>query len=395
MKRNGYLALCFIMCFTFFSPMAVRAAEKSGPQNGEMNFAPHARSAVMIEADTGTVLYDKNANEKMPPASITKVMTMLLIMEAVERGELKLTDKVRASDRAASMGGSQIFLQPGEEMTVEDMIKGIAIASGNDASVAMAEHLGGTEEGFVNRMNERAKQLGMKNTHFVNSNGLPAENHYSSAQDIAIMSRELLKHEGITRFTGTYQDYLRKDSANPFWLVNTNRLVRFYEGVDGLKTGYTGEAKYCLTATAKRNNMRIIAVVMGEPDVKTRNNEVATMFNYAFTHFQVMPMYKKGEAVQPITVDKGQQPQIHAITPHSVSMLMKKGESADQYTKEIVLDQRVYAPVKQDQVIGHIFIRTKDGKEVNRIDLYPEQAVAKAGMWEILKRTTKNVFISY
>ncbi|MDF2683128.1 MAG: D-alanyl-D-alanine carboxypeptidase [Brevibacillus sp.] len=395
MKRNGYLALCFIMCFTFFSPMVVAAAEKSGPQNGEMNFAPHARSAVMIEADTGTILYDKNANEKMPPASITKVMTMLLIMEAVERGELKLTDKVRTSERAASMGGSQIFLQPGEEMTVEDMIKGIAIASGNDASVAMAEHLGGTEDGFVNRMNERAKQLGMKNTHFVNSNGLPAENHYSSAQDIAIMSRELLKHEGITRFTGTYQDYLRKDSANPFWLVNTNRLVRFYEGVDGLKTGYTGEAKYCLTATAKRNNMRVIAVVMGEPDVKTRNNEVSTMFNYAFTHFQVMPMYKKGEAVQLITVDKGQQPQINAVTPHSVSLLMKKGESGDHYSREIVLDQRVNAPVNKEQVIGHIFIRTKEGKEVNRIDLYPEQSVAKAGMWEILKRTTKNVFISY
>ncbi|MFD2371840.1 D-alanyl-D-alanine carboxypeptidase family protein [Brevibacillus sp. GCM10020057] len=395
MKRIGYLALCFIMCFTFFSPTAVFAAEKSGPQNGEMNFAPHARSAVMIEADTGTVLYDKNANEKMPPASITKVMTMLLIMEAIERGELKLTDKVRASERAASMGGSQIFLQPGEEMTVEDMIKGIAIASGNDASVAMAEHLAGTEEGFVARMNERARQLGMKNTHFVNSNGLPAENHYSSAYDIAIMSRELLKHEGITRFTGTYQDYLRKDSANPFWLVNTNRLVRFYEGVDGLKTGYTGEAKYCLTATAKRNNMRIIAVVMGEPDVKTRNNEVATMFNYAFTHFQVLPLFKKGEAVQPIIVDKGQVPQVNAVTPHSVSLLMKKGETADHYVREVVLDQRVNAPVSRDQVIGHIFIRTKDGKEVNRVDLYPEQSVAKAGMWEILKRTIKNVFISY
>lgn len=395
MKRIGYLALCFIMCFTFFSPMAVFAAEKSGPQNGEANFAPHARSAVMIEADTGTVLYDKNAHEKMPPASITKVMTMLLIMEAIERGELKLTDKVRASERAASMGGSQIFLQPGEEMTVEDMIKGIAIASGNDASVAMAEHLGGTEEGFVTRMNERARQLGMKNTHFVNSNGLPAENHYSSAYDIAIMSRELLKHEGITRFTGTYQDYLRKDSANPFWLVNTNRLVRFYEGVDGLKTGYTGEAKYCLTATAKRNNMRIIAVVMGEPDVKTRNNEVSTMFNYAFTHFQVMPMYKKGEAVQPIIVDKGQLPQVNAVTSHTVSLLMKKGESADHYVREVVLDQRVQAPVSREQVIGHIFIRTKDGKEVNRVDLYPEQSVAKAGMWEILKRTTKKIFISY
>lgn len=394
MKRNGYLALCFVMCLTIFSPMAI-AKEKAGQQKGDNHFAPQASSAVMIEADTGTVLYEKNANEKMPPASITKVMTMLLIMEAVERGELKLTDKVRTSERAASMGGSQIFLQPGEEMTVEDMMKGIAIASGNDASVAMAEHLAGTEESFVARMNERAQQLGMKNTHFVNSNGLPAPNHYSSAADIAIMSRELLKHEGITKFTGTYQDYLRKDTESPFWLVNTNKLVRFYEGVDGLKTGYTGEAKYCLTATAKRDNMRVIAVVMGEPDVKTRNNEVSTMFNYAFTHFQVTPMYKKGEAVRALVVDKGQKAQINAVTPHAVSLLMKKGESADTFQKEIVINEAVHAPIAKNQVIGHIFIRTKDGKEVNRIDLIPEDQVDKANMWEILKRTTKSILISY
>ncbi|MBH0329313.1 D-alanyl-D-alanine carboxypeptidase family protein [Brevibacillus brevis] len=394
MKRNGYLALCFLMCFTIFSPMAI-AKEKAGQQKSDNHFAPQASSAVMIEADTGTVLYEKNANEKMPPASITKVMTMLLIMEAVERGELKLTDKVRTSERAASMGGSQIFLQPGEEMTVEDMLKGIAIASGNDASVAMAEHLAGTEESFVTRMNERAQQLGMKNTHFVNSNGLPAANHYSSAGDIAIMSRELLKHEGITKFTGTYQDYLRKDTESPFWLVNTNKLVRFYEGVDGLKTGYTGEAKYCLTATAKRNNMRVIAVVLGEPDVKTRNNEVSTMFNYAFTHFQVTPMYKKGEPVRTLVVDKGQKSQINAVTPHAVSLLMKKGESADTFQKEIVIKEAVHAPIAKNQVIGHIFIRTKDGKEVNRIDLFPEDQVDKANMWEILKRTTKSILISY
>lgn len=395
MKKTLYLALGFIMCVTFCSPLAALANEKSAPQTGEMNLAPQGSSAVLIEADTGTVLYEKNADKKLPPASITKVMTLLLIMEAIERGELKMTDKVRTSERAASMGGSQIFLQPGEEMTVEDMIKGIAIASGNDASVAMAEHLGGTEEGFVNRMNERAQQLGMKNTHFVNSNGLPAPNHFSTAMDIAIMSRELLKHEGITKFTGTYQDYLRKDSANPFWLVNTNRLVRFYEGVDGLKTGYTGEAKYCLTATAKRDNMRVIAVVMGEPDVKTRNNEVATMFNYAFNHYKVMPMYKKGESVQSITVDKGHKPQVNAVTPYAVSLLMKKGESPESYVKEVVLGPTVNAPLSKEQVVGHIFIRTKDGKEVSRIDLYPEQTVDKAGMWEILKRTTKNVLISY
>ncbi|UYZ11838.1 MULTISPECIES: D-alanyl-D-alanine carboxypeptidase family protein [Brevibacillus] len=396
MKRTLYLGLCvFVTCVAFFSPMAVAANEKPAPDQKEMNFAPRATSAILMEADTGTVLFEKNAHEKLPPASITKVMTLLLIMEALDRGEIKLTDKVRTSERAASMGGSQIFLQPGEEMTVDDMIKGIAIASGNDASVAMAEHLGGTEEAFVARMNERAKQLGMKNTHFVNSNGLPAPEHYSSAMDIAIMSRELLKHELITKYTGTYQDYLRKDSDSPFWLVNTNRLIRFYEGVDGLKTGYTSEAKYCLTATAKRNNMRVIAVVMGEPDTKTRNAEVSTLFTYAFTHFKVQSVYKKGEVVQPITVDKGKHPQVNVITPQAVSLLMKRGESPDHFTREVVLNPTVYAPVSKDQIVGHIFIRTKEGKEVSRIDLYPEQSIEKAGMWEILKRTTKHVLIGY
>lgn len=396
MKRTLYLGLCvFVTCVAFFSPMAVAANEKPAPDQKEMNFAPRATSAILMEADTGTVLFEKNAHEKLPPASITKVMTLLLIMEALDRGEIKLTDKVRTSERAASMGGSQIFLQPGEEMTVDDMIKGIAIASGNDASVAMAEHLGGTEEAFVARMNERAKQLGMKNTHFVNSNGLPAPEHYSSAMDIAIMSRELLKHELITKYTGTYQDYLRKDSDSPFWLVNTNRLIRFYEGVDGLKTGYTSEAKYCLTATAKRNNMRVIAVVMGEPDTKTRNAEVSTLFTYAFTHFKVQSVYKKGEVVQPITVDKGKHPQVNVITPQAVSLLMKRGESPDHFTREVLLNPTVYAPVSKDQIVGHIFIRTKEGKEVSRIDLYPEQSIEKAGMWEILKRTTKHVLIGY
>jgi D-alanyl-D-alanine carboxypeptidase (penicillin-binding protein 5/6) len=393
MKRTLCVCLCFMLCFAFFSSQTVAASERQN-QN-QMNFAPNATSAILMEADTGTVLFEKNPHEKLPPASITKVMTLLLIMEALERGELKLTDKVRTSERAASMGGSQIFLQPGEEMTVDDMIKGIAIASANDASVAMAEHLGGTEEAFVARMNERAKQLGMKNTHFVNSNGLPAPDHYSSAADIAIMSRELLKHDRITKYTGTYQDYLRKDTANPFWLVNTNRLVRFYEGVDGLKTGYTSDAKYCLTATAKRNNMRLIAVVMGEPDTKTRNAEVATLFNYAFNHYQVLPLYKKGEVVKQLTVDKGKQPQVNVVTPQAVSLLMKKGESPEIYTREVVLRESVNAPISKDHVVGHIFIRTKDGREVNRIDLFPDQTVDKAGMWEILKRTTKKILISY
>ncbi len=388
MKRTIRTWCSFLICFGFFS-QAANAASEPG-----LNMAPHARSAILMEADSGTILYEKNPNEKLPPASITKVMTLLLTMEAIERGELKLTDKVRTSERAASMGGSQIFLQPGEEMTVEDMIKGIAIASGNDASVAIAEHIGGTEEAFVAKMNERAKQLGMKNTHFVNSNGLPSPDHYSTAYDIAIMSRELLKHEAITKYTGIYQDYLRKDTANPFWLVNTNRLVRFYEGVDGLKTGYTTEAKYCLTATAKRNNMRIIAVVLGEPDTKTRNSEVASMFTYAFNHYQVYPVYKKGDVVRTITVDKGKQTALNVVTPQSVSLLTRKGESPETYQKEVILTSTVKAPIKKTDIVGHLFIK-KDGKEVTRIDLYPEKTVEQASLWEILKRTSRKILISY
>ncbi|GAA4709517.1 D-alanyl-D-alanine carboxypeptidase family protein [Brevibacillus fulvus] len=389
MQKLLRISICSLLSIACFSSTTVHAAEE------KLNIAPHASSAILMEADTGTILYEKNANEKLPPASITKVMTLLLIMEAIDRGELKLTDKVRASEHAASMGGSQIFLQPGEEMTVEDMIKGIAIASGNDASVAMAEHIGGTEEAFVAKMNERAKQLGMKNTHFVNANGLPAENHYSSAMDIAIMSRELLKHEIITKFTGIYQDYLRKESANPFWLVNTNRLVRFYEGVDGLKTGFTSQARYCLTATAKRNNMRVIAVVLGEPDTKTRNSEVTSMFNYAFNHYQVFPVYKKGDVIKELMVDKGLLPKVNVITTQSVSLLTKKGETPDMYEKQIVLKPTLKAPVKNSDVVGHIFIRTKDGKEVSRVELYPAKTIAQAGFWEILKRTTRDVLISY
>lgn len=221
-------------------------ADESG-SSSQAQLAPSARSAILLDADTGTIIYEKNSHDKLPPASITKIMTMLLTMEAIDQGQLQLTDKVRTSEYAASMGGSQIFLEPGEEMTVDDMLKGIAMASGNDASVAMAEKIAGSEQAFVKMMNEKAAELGMNDTHFVNCNGLPAENHYTSAHDIALMSRELLKYEHITKYTGAYQDYLRKETSKPFWLVNTNKLVRFYSGADGLKTGYTSEAKYCLS----------------------------------------------------------------------------------------------------------------------------------------------------
>ena len=246
-------------------------------------------------------------------------------MEAIDEGQLQWTDKVRTSEYAASMGGSQIFLEPGEEMTVDEMLKGIAMASGNDASVAVAEKIAGSEEAFVKLMNEKAAELGMKDTHFVNCNGLPAENHYTSAHDIAVMSRESLKYDQITKYTGAYQDYLRKDSEKPFWLVNTNKLVRFYTGADGLKTGYTSEAKFCLSATAKRDGLRAVAVVMGAPDTKTRNNEVSRMFDYAFSQYSMHSIYKPGEVLGIVKVQKGTVPEISIQADKDYSVLVKKG----------------------------------------------------------------------
>ncbi|WP_282935696.1 D-alanyl-D-alanine carboxypeptidase family protein [Paenibacillus sp. RC67] len=369
---------------------AAFAEEKKAP-NQAVDLAPNAMSAVTIDADTGTVIFEKNKDAKLPPASITKIMTMLLIMEAIDHGKLKMDDKVRTSEYAASMGGSQIFLEPGEEMTVQDMLKGIAMASGNDASVAMAEKLGGSEQAFVQMMNDRAQQLGMKNTHFANCNGLPADNHYSSAQDIAIMSRELLKHEEITQFTGAYQDYLRKETPKPFWLVNTNKLVRFYSGADGLKTGYTGEAKFCLSATAKRDNLRVISVVMGEPNTKTRNAEVSSLFDYAFSQYTNMPIVNKGDALGQVKVSKGEQPLVPLTATQRYSLLLKKGEAAEGIRHEVQLNQDLKAPIAMGQQVGKIVVYKGD-QVLSEFQLTSPVDVKKAGLWVLTKRSAKRLF---
>ncbi|MHA2853690.1 D-alanyl-D-alanine carboxypeptidase family protein [Paenibacillus lautus] len=369
------------------------AEENSKPGGGssQEELAPSARSAILLDADTGTIIYEKNSHDKLPPASITKVMTMLLTMEAIDEGQLKLTDKVRTSEYAASMGGSQIFLEPGEEMTVDEMLKGIAMASGNDASVAMAEKIAGSEEGFVKMMNEKAAELGMKDTHFVNCNGLPAENHYTSAHDIAVMSRELLKYDQITKYTGAYQDYLRKDSEKPFWLVNTNKLVRFYTGADGLKTGYTSEAKFCLSATAKRDGLRAVAVVMGAPDTKTRNNEVSRMFDYAFSQYTMHSIYKPGEVLGIVKVQKGNVPEISIQAEKDYSVLVKKGVKNLDIRHEIQLDPNVKAPVAAGQVIGKLSVYQGE-QLVKEFELTSPVEVEKAGFWKLFKRTTGKLF---
>jgi D-alanyl-D-alanine carboxypeptidase (penicillin-binding protein 5/6) len=320
-------------------------------------------------------------------------MTMLLVMEAIDEGRLKLTDRVQTSEYAASMGGSQIFLEAGEQMTVEDMLKGVALASGNDASVALAEKLAGTEEEFVRMMNDRAHQLGMTDTKFVNCNGLPAAGHASSAHDIAVMSRELLKYEQITKYTGLYQDYLRKDSEKPFWLVNTNKLVRFYHGADGLKTGFTSEAKFCLSATARRDNLRLIAVVMGEPNTKTRNAEVSHLFDYAFAQYTNVPIYKKGDMIGTLTVEKGMKAELPLVAKHSYSVLLKKGDAGKGIRHELVLDKSLKAPIKSGQPVGKLVVYRGD-TVLKEFTVESPLSVDRAGWWKLFKRSTGHLFLS-
>ncbi|AGA23660.1 Penicillin-binding protein DacF [Bacillus subtilis subsp. subtilis str. BSP1] len=370
-----------IMLLTF-APSAF--AKQDGKRTSEL--AHEAKSAVLIERDTGKVLYNKNSNERLAPASMTKIMTMLLIMEALDKGKIKMSDKVRTSEHAASMGGSQIFLEPGEEMTVKEMLKGIAIASGNDASVAMAEFISGSEEEFVKKMNKKAKELGLKNTSFKNPTGLTEEGHYSSAYDMAIMAKELLKYESITKFTGTYEDYLRENTDKKFWLVNTNRLIKFYPGVDGVKTGYTGEAKYCLTASAKKGNMRAIAVVFGASTPKERNAQVTKMLDFAFSQYETHPLYKRNQTVAKVKVKKGKQKLIELTTSEPISILTKKGEDMNDVKKEIKMKDNISAPIQKGQELGTLVLK-KDGEVLAESPVAAKEDMKKAGFITFLKRT--------
>ncbi len=389
MLKKMVTSLICLQLLWFVGVQAAFAEEKK--ESPTIDMAPNAQSAVLMDADTGTIILNKNMNAKLPPASITKIMTMLLIMEALDQGKIKMDEKVTTSEYAASMGGSQIFLETGEEMTVQDMLKGIAMASGNDASVAMAEKIAGSEENFVQMMNDRATQLGMKNTHFSNTNGLPGNNHYTSAHDIAVMSRELLKHEEITKFTGMYQDYLRKNTEKPFWLVNTNKLVRFYSGADGLKTGYTSEAKFCLSATAKRDNLRLIAVVMGEPNTKTRNAEVTKMFDYAFAQYTNYPLFKAGDSLGEFRVNKGEMTKVPLVAKQNYSMLMKKGEASQGIRHELQIDPNLKAPIALGQSIGKIIVYKGDAV-ISEFSLESPIEVKKAGWWKLFKRTASHLF---
>lgn len=355
-----------------------------------LDLAKNATSAIMLESSTGEIIFQKNANEKRPPASMTKMMSMLLIMENIEKGNLTFEEEVTASAYASSMGGSQIFLKAGEKMKVEDLLKGIAIGSGNDATVAMAERIAGTEEAFVKLMNDRAKELGLTNTNFKNSTGLDAENHYSTAYDMSVIARELVKHKKILEFTGTYEDYLRKDSASPFWLVNTNRLVRFYQGVDGLKTGYTKEAGYCLTSTAEKDNMRLITVVMNEPSTQIRNGETSSMLDYGFNMYSVNKILDTDTSLQKSKVELGNDLEVEIVPTEEVKILNNKNSDERNVTYELELNT-IKAPVKKGDIVGKIKVY-EDNKVINEINATVKYDIDKANIFKIYYRNLKNLF---
>lgn len=377
-----------MLIFSFFLFIPGVSAE----ENDNSTLASKATSAIMIEASTGEVLFQKNADEKLPPASMTKMMSMLLIMEEIEKGNLKWDEEIITSERASSMGGSQIFLETGEKMKVVDMLKGISIASGNDATVAMAERIAGSEEAFVKMMNQKAKELGLKNTNFSNATGLDISNHYSSARDMSLIAKQLVKHEKILEFTGTYEEYLRKDSDNPFWLVNTNKLVRYYSGVDGLKTGFTNEAGYCLTATAKRDNMRLITVVMNEPSPEVRSSETAKMLDYGFNLYMVKNIVDENTIVQKAKVELGKQLETNIVANETITILSKKSEENRNITYEAKIN-KLKAPIKKGDVIGKIDI-IEDGKILSSIDATVESDIEKANIIEIFWRNFKDIIAS-
>ena len=345
-------------------------------------------SAILMDAKSGKILYEKNINESLPMASMTKIMSMLLIMESIDEGNLQYEDKVIISENASGMGGSQVFLQAKEEYTVDDLLKCIAISSANDAVVAMAEKISGSTDAFVSLMNKRAKELGANNTNFANPHGLDDENHYSTAYDMALIAKELLKHDDILKYTSIYEDYLTKPDGSQVWLVNTNRLVRFYDGVDGLKTGYTTEAGYCLTATAKKQDLRLISVVMASLSAEERSSDTSTLLSYGFNTFKNNVIYSKNDSLGLVKVEKGKLTEVDVYLKEDATEILNINQKPTDYTFNIKVD-KIKAPVKANTIIGTAEIIDNNGSIIDEVPIIVKKDIKKAGFLDYLKRSFK------
>ena len=374
MKRICLILLCISLFL--HQGMVVKAEE---------DLTPTAKSAILIDYATGEVLYEKNADERLAPASMTKIGSMLLIMEAIDSGKLSVDDEVTISEEAASMGGSQIFLEAGEVYTVHDLLKGVAIASGNDAVVALAEKLAGSQGAFVDMMNERFKELGANNTNFVNAHGLDSEGHYSTARDMAIIARELLNHEKILEYTSIYEEYLEKNDGTKTWLVNTNKLVRFYDGVDGLKTGFTETAGYCLTATAKKDDFRLISVVMGEDSTENRSSDTVKLLNYGFNTYKINTIKTKDEVLGKVRVERGKENFAEIVLLEDATELLKNTEDVSNYEFNLKVDT-IKAPVKPGDIVGSAEIIDNDANIIDEVDVTVKKEIKKAGLLDYMLR---------
>lgn len=343
-------------------------------------------SATLMDAGTGTILFEKNPHEKMEPASITKIMTLIIAFEAIESGKVNLSDIVRVSERAWKTGGSQVFLGPGEEQSLENLLKCIVVASANDASTAVAEYIGGSVEGFVKLMNDKAKELGMTNSNFTNPHGLSDPEHYTTAYDIALMSRELVKYPMFFKWSTIWMDYLEHTDKkrDATMLANTNKLLGKYEGVDGLKTGYHSKAGHCFAGTAKRGDFRLISVVLNAQSSNQRFEDTVKLLDYGFGHYDSIKVVEKGMVQKTIPVEKGHINEVNVIVTEDVSILIEKGREEHISTK-IDVPEKLFAPLNKNQAVGTLTVE-QNGKAVKQIDLVISEDVMKAGFLELLKR---------
>ena len=344
-----------------------------------------SKSAILMDVGSGQILYEKNAHDKLPPASVTKVMTMLLICEALDSGKITLDDSVQISENAASMGGSQIFLEAGEVQKVDTLLKGIAVASANDGCVAMAEYIGGSVESFVEMMNAKAKELNMKDTNFVNTNGLPVDNHYTSAHDIAIMSRELLKHDVISKYLTTWMDQVVVGKKQiTVGLANTNKLIKHYQGATGVKTGFTQQAKYCLSASAKRGDTHLVAVTLGAETSPERFKDATSLLNFGFANYESVKLCSKNDNIATLTLDKADEKKINLVAKEDLSVLIKKGGNKD-FTRKIKVNENPTIPIKKGTNLGYVEIY--QGKTlVGKVDLVNTKDIQKASYLKMLQR---------
>jgi len=372
----------FLLIFTFFLfVIKVNASDLS----------ISAKSAILIEESTGKIIYEYNKDERLHPASMTKIMSLILIMEQIDKGKLGLEDEVIISKDAASMGGSQVYVNEGETYKVEELLKGVAISSANDAVVALAEKVSGSKEKFVEEMNKKALKLKLKNTNFVNPHGLDDENHYSTAYDMSIMARELLKHKDILKYTSRYEDYFKKKDNSSIWLVNTNKLVKLYPGMDGLKTGYTENAGYCLTATAMKNNIRLISVVMGEDSIEKRTEDTLKLLNYGFNTIKKDILISKDKKIDTIKLNLTNKEYTNVYLKKDVIKVSDINSDKIKYKYDIKYKD-IKLPLNKNSVVGQITIKINDGSVIKE-DLVIKEKISKIKFLKLFKKNI-NTFIN-